>query len=227
MQRIDNAQIWEEIFTSKEWGKYPSISLVRFIASKFYKVRDQQQIRILEIGCGPGGNLWYMAREGFKVTGIDFSATARDLLQDRFLRDGLTGQLESFLIGNYQDELPKLEDEYFDAIVDVESLYCNSFEDSKEIIENCLRKVKKDGYLFSQTFTDTSWGFNSKEVGYHQVIPTEGPAANTGLCRFTSEEDIYRLYENEKCKIESVEKLELLLANRERISEWIIVAKKL
>jgi cyclopropane fatty-acyl-phospholipid synthase-like methyltransferase len=172
MQRIDNAQIWEEIFTNKEWGKYPSISLVRFIASKFYKVRDQQQIRILEIGCGPGGNLWYMAREGFKVTGIDFSATARELLQDRFLRDGLTGQLEGFLIGNYQDELPKLEDEYFDAIVDVESLYCNSFEDSKEIIENCLRKVKKDGYLFSQTFTDTSWGFNSKEV-YEQLAQNE------------------------------------------------------
>ncbi|EDP6584064.1 class I SAM-dependent methyltransferase, partial [Campylobacter jejuni] len=31
-----NAQIWENIFSQKEWGKYPSENLIRFIAKNFY-----------------------------------------------------------------------------------------------------------------------------------------------------------------------------------------------
>jgi SAM-dependent methyltransferase len=67
-----NSKVWDKLFSSKSWGKYPSIQLVKFIASKYYNMKDRSSINILEIGCGPGGNLWYLAREGFKVSGIDF-----------------------------------------------------------------------------------------------------------------------------------------------------------
>ena len=60
-----NASNWENIFLQKEWGKYPSIALVRFIASNYYDAQDRNEIKILEIGCGTGANLWYLAREGF------------------------------------------------------------------------------------------------------------------------------------------------------------------
>jgi hypothetical protein len=54
----NNSEIWENIFSSNEWGKYPPISLVKFIAKNFYKVSDRKLVRILEIGSGPGANLW-------------------------------------------------------------------------------------------------------------------------------------------------------------------------
>ena len=62
---------WEEIFKTQGWGKYPPEELIRFIARKYSHEPNRKSIKILEIGCGPGANIWYLAREGFTVYGID------------------------------------------------------------------------------------------------------------------------------------------------------------
>ena len=48
------ADLWEEIF---------------FILKKI----KEKKIKILETGCGSGGNLWMIAEEGFSTYGIDLS----------------------------------------------------------------------------------------------------------------------------------------------------------
>jgi len=68
-------QVWESVFKQQEWGKYPGESLIKFVARNFYK-NDRKRVSLLEIGCGPGANIWFMAREGFNVTGIDGSQIA-------------------------------------------------------------------------------------------------------------------------------------------------------
>ena len=64
---MKNNLIWDKIFKSKGWGKYPAEDLVRFIAKNFDKKKKKSKINILEIGCGPGGNLSYFAKEGFNI----------------------------------------------------------------------------------------------------------------------------------------------------------------
>ncbi|WP_240682424.1 hypothetical protein [Campylobacter jejuni] len=54
--------IWEQIFSKKEWGKYPSENVIRFIARNFYNVQDRSKINILELGFGTGANLWLWYR---------------------------------------------------------------------------------------------------------------------------------------------------------------------
>jgi hypothetical protein len=56
--------VWEQIFASREWGKYPPEHVVRFVARNFYRVPDRKQVRLLEVGCGPGANVW-ASSEGF------------------------------------------------------------------------------------------------------------------------------------------------------------------
>jgi 2-polyprenyl-3-methyl-5-hydroxy-6-metoxy-1,4-benzoquinol methylase len=69
-------QVWEQVFLSQAWGKYPSEDLIRFVARNFYKSEDRSRVKILEVGCGPGANLWFFAREGFSFSGVDGSAAA-------------------------------------------------------------------------------------------------------------------------------------------------------
>lgn len=68
-----NKDIWDMVFSNQEWGKYPSEDLIRFIARNFYKVENRKNVKILELGCGPGANIWYLAREGFSFCGVDCS----------------------------------------------------------------------------------------------------------------------------------------------------------
>src|SRR6218665_938871 len=63
---------WDEKFRSRSWGRYPPEDLVRFMGRRF-RAADKGAVKVLEVGCGPGANLWFMHREGFAVHGIDIS----------------------------------------------------------------------------------------------------------------------------------------------------------
>lgn len=123
-----NLDIWENIFKENQWGKYPFVPVIRFIAKNFYKVNNRNKIKILEIGSGTGANLQFCAREGFSVYGIEGSATAVERMRQRFFDENLVERIGMVEIGDYYDKLDNFKDEYFDAIIDSESLYCNDFE---------------------------------------------------------------------------------------------------
>ncbi|EAI7225285.1 class I SAM-dependent methyltransferase, partial [Campylobacter coli] len=97
-----NEEIWENIFSNKEWGKYPSENLIRFIARNFYNVKNRNEIRILELGLGTGANLWFCAREGFRVSGIEWSKTGVERFQKRLDDENLSSQIDKIIIGDYE-----------------------------------------------------------------------------------------------------------------------------
>lgn len=66
---------WEAIHATQEWGKYPSESVIRFVARNFYKY-EREKIKILDFGCGVGANTWFLARERFDVYAFDGSESA-------------------------------------------------------------------------------------------------------------------------------------------------------
>lgn len=117
--------IWEEVFNNQEWGKYPGEDLIVFVARNFYKT-DRKNIKILEVGCGTGANLWYLSKEGFQAYGIDGSKTAIDKAKSYLSAQGLEASLQ---VGDII-KLP-YDDDYFDAVIDNECLYCNNTEVSK------------------------------------------------------------------------------------------------
>ena len=58
---------WEDIFRNRQWGRYPPEELVRFTARRYFQALDRKAVSMLEIGCGAGANIWFLAREGFDV----------------------------------------------------------------------------------------------------------------------------------------------------------------
>src|ERR1700730_11711421 len=84
---------WEKLFRAREWGRYPNEHLVRFVARNFYSAPDRTKVCILDLGCGQGPNTWYMAREGFSVSGIDGSQSALTQARDRLESENLKADL--------------------------------------------------------------------------------------------------------------------------------------
>lgn len=196
---IDNQKLWEEIFSSRQWGKYPSEELIRFIAKNFYHIQDRSQIEILELGVGGGANIWFLAREGFNVKGIEWSESGCHQCKDYLKKEGLEKNLSLLLCGDYFDMLDQIPDNSLDAWFDSASLTCNNFSKTKSIIQKAINKLKIGGKFFSLTPAEGIFGFE-KEIDYHLCIPTQGWYANTGTVRYTTKQDIQKLYQGENYK---------------------------
>jgi ubiquinone/menaquinone biosynthesis C-methylase UbiE len=214
---------WEKIHKSREWGKYPSEPLIRFVFQNFLNNQNLEKIRILELGCGAGANLWFLVREGIHAYGIDGSSSAISKAKARL--DSECPNWHGEVINGDFMKLP-YRDDYFDAVIDIESVTHNGFEDSINIYSEAYRVIKPGGMIFSQTFATGTWGDGSgKQIEKNGWIPTEGPTSLGEFIRFTRHEDLSKLlggFSNLQ-----VEKLTRTLNGQSKnIIEWLIVAKK-
>jgi SAM-dependent methyltransferase len=213
--------IWEKVFQNQEWGKYPGENLIQFIARNFYK-KNRGEINLLEIGCGTGANIWFMAREGFNVIGIDGSETAIKKAKERLEKENLNAQL-------IVDDIIKLpfSDKEFDGIIDVECLCCNSEKNTMIILSNIDRLLKKGGLLYSRTFSKEMYnGKNIRKDKFEFSNITKGPFYGKGFVRFVDEQKINILY-GQFFEIISIDKLDYTQYNsNQKISEYIIVCQK-
>lgn len=183
--------IWERIFSTRPWGRYPPEELVRFVARNYGAAPNRSLIRILDLGCGPGACSWYLAREEYSTYGIDASPTAIRLASERLEKEGLHAE---FHLGDMAT-LP-WPDKYFDAAIDIESISANTVLVSRGILAEAWRVLKPGGRLFSISFKAGSWGDGTgRQVEEHvfEDIP-EGPCAGMGRIRFSPEQQIRELY---------------------------------
>ena len=173
--------VWEDIFRKKSWGRYPPEHVIRFVAHTFSAIEDRSKIRLLEIGCGPGANIWFMAREGFSVSGIDGSHTAIQHADQRLAEEGLRADLR---VGDFS-ELP-WPDASFDGVVENVSLYCNPMAGITRALDEICRVLRPGAPFLSSFFSDRTWGYGKGEMvepdGFINL--REGPLAHAGFCLF-------------------------------------------
>jgi SAM-dependent methyltransferase len=214
--------IWEEIFINQEWGKYPGESLIQFIARNFYK-SDRKKVRLLEIGCGTGANIWFMSREGFNVYGIDGSVKAVEIAQKRLEKELLKAELISGDIINMC-----YEHDSFDGIIDVECLCCNNIDNTRSILQNIYNVLKDGGLFYSRTFSDEMYigeGYKALSKDEYTDIK-DGPLRNKGFIRLIDKSAINELY-GQFFKVLSIDEMFYTSNNGQiKISEWIIICQK-
>ncbi len=170
--------VWESIYASREWGKYPPEELIRFIARNFYSVSDRRAVRILDLGCGSGAATWYVAREGFSAFGIDGSASAISRAQARFKNEGLAG---TFTVGDMVS-LPYSAD-FFDAVIDICAIQHNTLSHAKKIGEEVFRVLKPGGKIFSMLISNAS-----------RFAPDTNPFEGKGFVHCYTKEEVSALF---------------------------------
>lgn len=226
-EATNSGDYWEKIFASRLWGAYPPEELIRFIARTFRHMLNKSEIHVLEIGCGPGPNIWYLVREGFTVAGIDGSPTAIHQAKERLVADGLPHEKPrvDLKVGNFAS-LP-WADECFDAVVDVEALYANSMGTIKNSITEIRRTLKPEGVFFGKMFGTQTSGSDSGEMIEAGTIrnPQTGPCAGNDIAHFFVREEFDELFAGfrDLC----VDKVHRTDHNESvQIFEWIIIARK-
>ncbi|WMS89951.1 class I SAM-dependent methyltransferase [Pseudoalteromonas sp. HL-AS1] len=231
---LTKTQKWYDESYTQEGFKaqrlYPNEELLRFFGRHFFNSTDREnrkQIRVLELGCGSGANLWMISKEGFDTYGIDISESAIHLAQQMLNHWETDAILER---GSF-DDMP-FADDYFDVIVDVFSTNClveSQFEHCLSEVKRCL---KPNGLFFSYTPSVNSDAF--KNYGKAELLD---PWTLDCVCRegspfigqnypfrFCSEKRYFQLLESVGIKPEYCEKVGRTYHNGKEYFEFLVVS---
>ena len=220
--------VWEkEIYgQGRQLGRYPYDAVVSFVFRYAPRDRERSAVRILEIGCGSGNNLWFAAREGFSVAGIDGSATAINYARKRFAEEGLSGDLR---VGDFT--ALSFEDNSFDMVIERGALVCVGLSAGRRTVGEAHRVLKPGGLFFANPYSDKDSSASSGvEIGdglRDQI--TEGMLTGVGALCFYGRRDVEGLFAA-GWKTRSIQHAELVDITGPEVfghAEWRIVAERL
>jgi len=216
-------------FPYEKVNRYPYDLVVSIVARKFFNIpkEKRKKIKVLDLGCGAGNNAKFLSENGFNVYGIDWSKSAIEICKERFQKWNLKG---SFIQGDF-NKLP-YQNNFFDLVIDRESLYANYFSEIKKTIKEIYKKLKKDGYFISFIYNtyhlDIKFG-KKVEPNTYKNFSEESSFYQRGLAHFVDINEILELYS--KFKIENIIRYSLSevydKTNRfMEFDEYIIILKK-
>jgi len=219
--------VWEGIYSDGQaLNRYPFDSVVQFIYRNFSRSKPRSETRILEIGCGAGNNLWFAAREGFRVAGVDGSPSAIEFARKRFAEEGLEGDLR---VADFI-HLP-FEDDTFDFVIDRAALTCSTFPEARQAVAEVRRVLIPDGKFFFTPYSDRHSSFVSGRPGKDglTVDISGGSLTGIGPITFYGKRDVLDIFSAgwKVVSLRHVELTEVLEPETLVHAEWLAVAQKL
>jgi len=216
--------IWEAKYAAGHAQRYPWDVIVSFVFRHFPHEKSRDAIRILEVGCGTASNLWFAAREGFQVAGIDGSQAAIRAAQERFRAEGLLADLK---VGDFT-QLP-FDSAVFDLVIDRGALVCCDLQSGKRAIDEINRVMIPGGRFFFNPYSDhhssRSSGRTDSNGLTHDIA--EGSMVNVGQICFYSRQQIEAALGDFKIiSLQHMEYSDHLLPDRSVHAEWRVVAEK-
>lgn len=220
--------IWEDIYSKgKHLNLYPFDAVVSFLFTKQLRNTPRNQQNIIEVGCGAGNNLWFAAREGFNVSGIDASISAISFAKHRFKQEKLLG---NFSVGNFV-ELP-YESDFFNFAIDRCAITHSNKSSIYKAVGEIYRVLKKEGLFLFCAFADShssasSGIYNKKSETIENIMA--GSLTGVGQVNFLTFSDISDLFQNPKWEIiqlNLVESTDLKQPANNIQAEWRVIIKK-
>jgi len=219
--------IWEKLHSSRSWGKYPAESLIRKVKRHFGEISKNDEMSILEIGCGAGANLTFFLEEGFNVTGIDGSPSAIKNA-NKFLSKKYKNKLNKLKLEITRFEDLSYKEESFDLVVDYFASYTNKLKDIELIYSNIKKILKKNGRFYSKVWGDLSEGSKSGQIiePGTTLNPESGPCRNMGTSHFFNQNELKNIFSGwSEVEITQIISSRINNNNRNLIEEFEIWAK--
>lgn len=217
--------IWEDVYSGGHQVRYPWDLVVSFVYQNRPQWKPLHAVHLLELGFGTANNLWFAAREGMRVSGVEGSPTAVRYSCRRFAEEGLSGDLR---LGDFSS-LP-FQDSLFDLAIDRGSLVCAEKSDQMKAISEVRRCLLPGGRFLFNGYTDNHSSMRSgrrSDSGRISDIMA-GSLKGVGSLTFTSRSDIDEFFKDgwRLLSLQRKEVLDMLLPAGELHSEWVVVAEK-
>lgn len=196
---MQNQKEWSALHADlRHQPKYPSSDVVSFVFKNLPKGG-----KILDLGCGAGRHLKFLAENGFECYGIDYSQNGIKASELLLLECGLKAQLQVASA----DDLP-FEDNFFDGLLCYGILLYNP----KNVIEKAakeMHRVMKKGtkaYLHLRGTEDYRFvngeKLNEYEAIVRETIPKRPAFGENGMkMYFFDEDEIKRVFADFKITI--------------------------
>lgn len=217
--------IWEEIYAAGHFQSYPWDMVVSFLFRNSPRDLPRSEIKIMEVGFGTAPNLWFAAREGFGVAGVEGSSSAVGFAVERFKREGLSGDLR---LGDFTS-LP-FESDSFDLVIDRCSLVCVGAEAQKQAIAEVHRCLRKGGRFLHNAYADSHSSMRAGERDSDGLIIniTGGSLVGVGQLHFTSRSEIDERFAGgwNLLQVQRREWVDMLGVSSDIHAEWVVIAEK-
>jgi ubiquinone/menaquinone biosynthesis C-methylase UbiE len=213
------ADVWDRIFRARAWGRWPAEDVVRAVARL-----GREGMRVLEVGCGAGAQLWYLDHEGHRPVGLDVAPAALDQARTRLAEEGAKVPLVrgdaralSFAAGS------------FDLVLDVETFAHVPAGGAVPTWAEAGRVLAPGGRLLSIGFTARTSGAGSgRRIDAHTVVDlTDGPLAARGAVTFLDPARADALADASGLVLEDVQTRSRTVGpDHELVEELVVIARR-
>jgi len=114
--------------------------------------------KAIDLGCGVGNYVIYLAKKGFDVIGVDIAETAVEIAKQLALRNEVECK---FIAADVLSDLKEISGKY-DFVYDWDLLHHIFPQNRRKYLENVCHILKPEGYYFSVCFSDESPQFGGK-----------------------------------------------------------------
>lgn len=141
MSRSEEKDSWDSLYSSAEDSFGAPKEKVEEVVEIF---EDEGVSRVLDLGCGFGKHLFFLAERGFDAVGFDLSEEAVEEVEEKAER-------VSFDVGVFQGDMHEglpFRDSRFDAVVSFRTLNHGRREDIQSTFEEVSRVLGEDGAFY-------------------------------------------------------------------------------
>lgn len=226
------SQLWyEQSYSRSGFGaqrRYPNEELLRFFGRYYFGLQPEQRrgVRVLEVGCGSGANLWMIAKEGFDAHGIDLSPKGITLCASMLDHWGTKATLKvaDMITVPYPDG-------HFQAVVDVFSSFCLDEVGFDAFLSETSRLLAPGGRFFSYTPSKGSDAFKSPGPSrfldgstLDSIQRLDAPYyGNAYPFRFVGGEGYVRALTSRKMRVNSVETVGRSYRDGKEYFEFVVI----
>ena len=178
---------WNQILHEKVYSSEEPDDAIVTIADSLQKKATKS--RILDLACGAGRHVIYMAGRGFETHGADISDEGLRLTRER-LR---TRRLTASLVKCDMNHLPYINSR-FDTVVCMRAIYHQRFTGIQNTLSEIHRILRRNGFILADFLTKKTYSYGKgAEIEKGTFAETEGPEEGV-LHHFADKQEINHLF---------------------------------